>query len=205
MSRRQNGNFLTLKGYCPICGGKDCPVRIGYYYRYYVDIKIGKIILIPIVRYICRRKGKANLKDKTFSLLPYFLIPYHRFTIDSAMQVIGKKLIQGKTNKKIADEISYAFDPDTLFNFEERYVNYWIQFFRQTVLKLIAFLSSFNQDTSFLKGSDSMYNAWVYLDRFVNDSDGYAGATGFCQYFYEKQGGYRENPQFLFGTAYQFL
>jgi hypothetical protein len=73
------------------------------------------------------------------------------------------------------------------------------------VFKLIAFFSFCNQDTDFLKGSQGMYNAWVYLDNFKDDSVEYKGATGFSVYSYEKQGGYRVNPQFLFGTAYQFL
>ena len=120
------------------------------------------------------------------------------------MQIIGNKLVKCKSNKEIADEVFNSFDVNLNFNFEERYINYWIQLFRQTVLKLITFLEAFNQSTGFLKGDRAMYKAWIYLDRFSDDSGAYMGAAGFSVYSYEKQGGYRENPQFLFGTAYQF-
>ena len=196
--------FSDFSNYCPICGGKDCPVRIGYYYRYYIDIKTYKIFLIPIIRYLCRKKGRPKLKDRTFSLLPYFLIPYNRFTIDSGMLIIGSKLVKCKSNKEIADKVCNSFDINLNFNFEERYINYWLRLFRQTLFKLIVFLESFNQDTSFLKGNKAMYNAWNYLDNFFDDSGEYNGASGFSIYSYEKQGCYKGNPQFLFGTAYQF-
>jgi len=158
-----------------------------------------------VVRFLCRRKGKPKLKDRTFSLLPYFLIPYQKFTINSAMKIIGNKLVKGKSKKEIADDVYNSFDIDSNFNFEERYIDYWIKLFRQAVLKLMIFLDKNNQDTDFLKGNKSMHKALVYLNEFTDDTKRFRNATGFSVYYYQKQGGYRENPQFLFGTAYQFL
>ena len=159
---------------------------------------------MPIIRFLCRNKNKPKSKHKTFSLLPCFLIPYHRFGINEVMIIIGDKLVYAKSDKKIADKIYNSFDIND-FNFEERYVNYWFRFFRQTVLKLISILKSNNQDTDFLYGKEGLKKGWEYLNGFSNEVGKYRNAIGFSRYFYEMQGGYRKNSVFLFGTASQFL
>ena len=118
------------------------------------------------------------------------------------MIIIGNKLIKGRSKKEIADYVYNCFDSN--FNFEERYLDYWFQLFWQTILKLKTFLDKNNQDTDYLKGGTGMSKAWVYLNEFTDDTKEFKNATGFSQYYYRKEGGYRENPQFLFGTAYQF-
>ena len=196
--------FPKFNNYCPICGSKNCTVRIGYYFRYYIDIETGVILLIAITRYKCQRKGKASLKDKTFSLLPYFLIPYHRLTINSYMYIWRNKLIKNKSKSTISDEVTGSFKIDKELNYEERYIDRSLSLFRQTVSKIIDFLNRNNQDIIFLKGKEKLEEAWLFLATFKDDSGIYSGAPGFSIYSYEKQGGYRTNPQFMFGTAYQF-
>lgn len=197
--------FPEFTDYCPICGGKNCAVRIGYYYRYYIDIETEVILFIAIARYKCQRIGKPKLKDKTFSLLPYVLIPYHKFTINSYMYIWKNKLIRNKTTSEIADNVTGSFDIDNELNYEERYVKQSLRLFIQTVGKLQDFLIRNNQNIDFLKGKEKLKEAWMYLAAFKDDSGIYCGASGFSFYSFEKQGGYHTNPQFMFGTAYQFL
>jgi hypothetical protein len=154
---------------------------------------------------MCRRKARPKLKDLTFSLLPHVLIPYQSYTIDTMMDICGKSLEDDKSKKQIADEVLFQFDPDNDYNFEERYINHFLDLFQQTIFKLGIFLSSLNQNTDFLKGWEGLKAGWHYLNTFKDDSGIYTGAIGFSLFIYEKLGGYARNPQFLFGTAYQFL
>jgi hypothetical protein len=121
------------------------------------------------------------------------------------MYIWRNKLIKNKSKSKIADEITGSFSLDKELNYEERYVDQSLSFFRQTVSKLRDFLNRNSQNIDFLKGKEKLKEAWLYLATFKDDSGIYSGASGFSFYSYEKQGGYRTNPQFMFGTAYQFL
>ena len=84
MVKKGEWKFPDYSDKCPICGGRDCPVRIGYYHRRYIDIQLAIIILIPIARYKCRRKARPLIKDRTFLALTRYIIPllsvYHRFS-----------------------------------------------------------------------------------------------------------------------------
>jgi len=64
-----NINFML---HCPICRAGGCPQFIGYYYRHVIDEEGNYYKDFPIGRYKCRSRGK------TFSLLPYQLVPYRR-------------------------------------------------------------------------------------------------------------------------------
>jgi hypothetical protein len=121
------------------------------------------------------------------------------------MYVCGEKLVKGTPNKEIIQEILNSFDPDCQCNFEERYIKGILNLFLQTLFKLMSFLAGNNQDVEFLKGQERLKDCWHYLDSFTDDSGMYKGAVGLSGFSYEKQGGYRKNPQFMFGTAYQFL
>ncbi|MCI0512104.1 hypothetical protein L0128_02720 [candidate division KSB1 bacterium] len=55
---------------CPICGGVDCPLFIGVYYRQQVVINFNIYQHFPGMRFLCRDKGSLNSKHKTFSLYP---------------------------------------------------------------------------------------------------------------------------------------
>jgi hypothetical protein len=121
------------------------------------------------------------------------------------MYVCGLHIVHCKSSGEIMQAILDRFDTDVEFNFEERYLDDFLNLFSQALFKLNMFLSSNNQDARFLQGQEGLKNGWEYLNNFADDSGEYRGATGFSWFSYEKQGGYRQNPQFLFGTAYQFL
>ena len=121
------------------------------------------------------------------------------------MYICGEKIVKGRSSAEITQEVLDSFDLADELNFEVRYLNDMLNLFLQTLFKLNIFLSSNNQETTFLQGQERLRNGWEYLNRFTDDSGEYRKATGFSYFCYEKQGGYIKNPQFLFGTAYQFL
>lgn len=94
IASNNNWIFPNFNKKCPICGGKDCCVRIGFYYRYIYDSESHKLLYIPVARYLCRRKNK-NFKNKkahkTFSLLPSTIIPYHKYDIPAAIFIAEKR------------------------------------------------------------------------------------------------------------------
>lgn len=67
---------------CPVCGG-GCGYReIEPYYREVRELWPLRSGFVPVGRFQCRGKGKAG-KYPTFSMLPYQLVPYHRYTLGS--------------------------------------------------------------------------------------------------------------------------
>jgi hypothetical protein len=83
---------LDFSDECPMCGGKHCAVRIGYYYRQAIDIDLHNcriiIVHIPIARFLCKEINKPKHKHKTFSLLPDTLIPYNRISVILMMYIL---------------------------------------------------------------------------------------------------------------------
>lgn len=77
-------NFEAYLGeQCPICGKINCYTQIAEYYRNAISLFPYKKGIIPVARFLCNSTGR------TFSLLPYQLIPYHQYTVDS---IIGTLL-----------------------------------------------------------------------------------------------------------------
>ncbi len=66
---------------CPLCGGADCAVRLGLYYRRVVD-GVGHVYeAFGVPRYLCNRRGPNRSQDVTFSVLPSLLVPRRRFSL----------------------------------------------------------------------------------------------------------------------------
>jgi hypothetical protein len=64
---------------CPICGGNDCWREIAPYERKVIELMPYREGIIEVARFQCRTTGK------TFSLLPYWLAPYHQYTVRSIL------------------------------------------------------------------------------------------------------------------------
>ena len=63
-------------------------------------------VSFPIARFRCRQRGRKNPSHKTFSLLPYELIPYSKYSIDFVFQVLTSLYIEGKSQKEVLDFIT---------------------------------------------------------------------------------------------------
>lgn len=70
---------LELGTDCPICGGHACWREIAPYERKVVELMPYREGVIVVARFQCRATGK------TFSLLPYWLVPYHQYTVRSIL------------------------------------------------------------------------------------------------------------------------
>jgi hypothetical protein len=102
--------FPSYSKCCPICKGKHCAIRIGFYFRYAYDSVSGTIILLPIARYLCQRKGKAPKNaHKTFSLLPAQLVPYCLYDIPSLV-FMASLYLQGLSLMDITAEFMAKHD-----------------------------------------------------------------------------------------------
>jgi hypothetical protein len=79
-------DFLSFLGLtCPICGQQSCYREITPYWRYAIDLfPEFKKERIPVARFLCEER------ERTFSLLPIQLIPYHQYTVNA---VIGALLL----------------------------------------------------------------------------------------------------------------
>jgi hypothetical protein len=196
--------FPDFSDCCPICHGRDCAVRIGFYYRTAFDIFLMVYITdLPIARYKCQRKRKPLVKDLTFSLLPHCLIPYLKPTIPSFMDIIYDKYHHKKSTEKILDKLYMRIAVNS-FNLSARSLLRYYQLFHQTVIKIkLAW-----KENIFKPPPDFPYLTMHQITEYIQNypgTDNRPSALVMSDYYYQQQNGYFNNAQFLFGTAYQFL
>lgn len=195
---------------CPICGGKGCAIFIGYYERQVIDEKGTYYKAFPIGRYKCRRKGWSLVVDHvTFSLLPYQLVPYTRYSIPYIIKVLTLRHIEGKSIYQLQDYLA-SFD-----NGEEQYLDLngaSLYFFRALVLESIdKMLVSGNYPET--EKEFSQPGSLERLKMFIGFAESFEcfgakpsirGPCGLSYDFYLQGGGYFRNSYFLFGSPSQF-
>ena len=62
---------------CPVCGSHDCWRALTPYWRTVIELFPYREGRILVARFLCRTTGR------TFSLLPFWLAPYHKYTAAS--------------------------------------------------------------------------------------------------------------------------
>lgn len=70
---------------CPVCGVACGYREIDPYHREARELWPPRSGMVPVARFQCR--GTAG-KYPTFSMLPYQLVPYHRYTLSSMIQAV---------------------------------------------------------------------------------------------------------------------
>lgn len=126
--------FPNFSDKCPICGARNCAVRIGYYHRWVYIFKLKVKLYIPVARYLCRRKNKTRSQwkstHKTFSLLPSQLIPYRMYDLDSMLYIADSRLKKDDTFLDIATDIAaiaehpvISISTDTIMEYLEIFIN----------------------------------------------------------------------------------
>ncbi len=194
---------------CPICHGKGCAVRIGYYYRNAIQIqeKAWENFLhkIPVARFQCRRIRKPKYKHRTFSLLPDNLIPYYPYTIDTLIFTILQILLNNSTDKAL-ESIDKVSPEEMLLS--EKTLNRFLNIFHKARLKLILFSRKRrNKNNTF---PDLENYTEIEILHFIMEfsdlcfSDVSSNARKLSLFYYSEEGSYINNAHFLFGTAYQF-
>jgi len=92
---------------CPLCGAGDCAQFIGYYCRGVIDERGTYYNAFPIARYLCNGKETAlTVKDRTFSLLPYQLVPYSKYCIPFIVNVLMKVYGEDSSVKELLDYLA---------------------------------------------------------------------------------------------------
>lgn len=94
---------------CPICGKPGCYRPITPYWRYAIDLfPEFKKERIPIARFVCRRR------QRTFSVLPTQLIPYHQYTVNAVIGALLLGLQCRQRGQKGFYGASLVLDPESL-------------------------------------------------------------------------------------------
>jgi hypothetical protein len=103
-------DFLSFVGLiCPICGQQGCYRQISPYWRYAIDLfPEFKKERVPVARFVC------SSRERTFSLLPIQLIPYHQYTVNAVIGVLLLGLQCRRLGQKGFHGASVAVDPDSL-------------------------------------------------------------------------------------------
>jgi hypothetical protein len=103
-------DFLSFIGLsCPICGQEGCYREITLYWRYAIDLfPEFKKERIPIARFLCDKR------ERTFSLLPTQLIPYHQYTVNAVIGALLLVLECRQRGQKGFYGASVAVHPDSL-------------------------------------------------------------------------------------------
>jgi len=193
---------------CPLCGGHDCAKFIGYYYRGVIDEAGTYYKAFPVARFLCRRKGSTPVvRHKTFSLLPYQLVPYTKYSIPFIIKTLKLAYVEDNSVKELQDYLA---------GFQE---HQYIDFSRSSFYEFKAFI---------LKSIDKMLAGGYYqeaegelqephtnkrIKAFIEFSKGFTsdktipsirGPCALGYDFYIRGGGYLSNGYFLFGTPSQF-
>jgi hypothetical protein len=142
-----------------------------------------KGLLIPIARYLCRRKN-PHYKDKeahrTFSLLPSSVIPYKRYDVYSTLFIADGHYRQGNSNLTVVLDLIGHFEPEAA-GIDVSHIPRYIRLFESVCRKLSIYLQNI------------AYTDPLYTLSYLNKKE----LKTYALEFYEKFGKY------LFGTPSQ--
>lgn len=177
--------FPSYKKRCPICGGRNCAEEHGEYSRQAFDENNELIKDLPIKRYICKKKVV------TFSLLPYQLVPYSKYSIKLTTKVVDTWNKFGKNIYKTLDSITVGNVCEELYMIGASHIWYFLRLFEMARRKHLLWKK---------KSLD------YPLERFIRycSQDQYRYGETLSIRYYNGNGGYLNNSQFLFGRASQF-
>jgi len=128
-------DFPDYTDCCPLCQGENCAVRIGFYTRKQVVVDNKIYENVPIARWLCQRKGYKKSTHKTFSLLPFQLIPYHRHGLNFIVDTVNFHHRQGTSLERTKRLMSDMGVNDDL-SLENNHIHDFMNIFSQALLKL---------------------------------------------------------------------
>ncbi len=205
-------DFPDYRTCCPLCGGENCAVRIGFYKRKKVIVEYKIYEDVPIARWLCQRKGPGKPQHKTFSLLPYPLIPYHRHGLNIIVDTVNFHHHNGTTLEQTKAFIS-SNGVDTDIPLENNQIHDFMKIFSQALLKLttVAELKQQISQASYWDSSDPIgtmlnfiagYQTSFSTTQQLHASNAEQLALDFLYHFQTDDYCYRH---FLFGTPSQKL
>ena len=193
---------------CPICGAMGCAQFIGYYYRGVIDEKGTYYKAFPIARYLCNRKGTAlTVKHRTFSLLPYQLVPYTKYSIPFIINALKKVYGEDNSVKVLLDYLA-GFDPGKYIDLSVSSFYAFRAFILTSINKMMA-MGFYKESTASLQIPSEKQRIKIFLV-FAEDftccktNPKIRGPCALGYDYYMEEGGYMRNAHFLFGTPSQF-
>jgi hypothetical protein len=193
---------------CPVCGGKDCARFIGYYYRCVIDEKGTYYKAFPIARYLCNQKESAlSIKHRTFSLLPYQLVPYTKYSIPFIMSCLKKVYGEDSSVKELLDYLA-GFETGAYVELSTSVFHAFKAFILTCINKMSA-MGFYREAEAALQNPSRKQRIKAFLifteDFACHKADQpIRGPCALGYDFYLSNGGCFRNGYFLFGTPSQF-
>lgn len=146
-------------------------------------------------------------KGKTFSLLPYQLVPYIKYSIPFILKVLKARHIKGLSIYKIQEYID-SFGGDEYLTIDADQLLRFKQLLMEATNKILA--------TGFYTEAKKLFESTgpELLEKFIEFAKNFIcskidpcirGPCSLSLDFYLNGGGYINNAYFLFGTPYQFI
>jgi hypothetical protein len=193
---------------CPLCGGRDCAQFIGYYYRGVIDEKGTYYKAFPIARYLCNGKGTQQpVRHRTFSLLPYQLVPYSKYSIPFILNALKKVYGEDSSVKEFLDYLA-GFGTQEYIDLSASAFYAFRAFILTAIDKMLA-MGFYKEITAQLQTSCEGQRIRVFLffaEGFIcsKTDPEIRGPCALGYDYYMQDGGYMRNAHFLFGTPSQF-
>ena len=200
--------YVSFSLCCPLCKGKDCAVFIEYYEREVINEKGTYYKSFPIARYKCRGKGDERIvQHKTFSLLPYQLVPYTKYSIPFIIKALEARHEKGLSIYKLQEYLD-TFCRDIISIGAEHLLNFkYLITEAIDKIMILAYYQDFKDKVLYEDTEQGYLKAFFKFAKIFESFKIKPSIRGPCALgydFYIYSGGYLTNAYFLFGTPSQF-
>lgn len=205
----ETGASFQYKERCPLCGGKDCAEYLGCYYRGVTDERGTYYKAFPVFRFKCNGKGgESVVNHRTFSLLPYQLVPYTKYSIPFIINTLKKMTIEDKSIQEILNYWAGGNEYGTYFDMDQMRIRGFKRLLIQTIDKIL--ISGYYEEVT-AKFQSACENERIKV--FIEFSEEFCcyktepcvrGPCGVGYDYYLRGNSYTGNSHFLFGTPSQF-
>jgi len=199
---------MNFDDHCPLCKGKDCAKFHGYYTRKVVDENSTYFKEFPIARFKCYGKGFIKgCKGRTFSLLPYQLVPYIKYSIPFILKVLKARHIEGLSIYRVQEYIDSLCEGDILTLDADQFL--YFRLLVEGAIGKILVENNYKENKKFFE-----FTGEELLKYFIHFAEDFSchkidvcirGPCSLGLDYYLTGGGYLNNAYFLFGTPYQFI
>ena len=193
---------------CPLCGGIECAQFMGYYYRGVVDEKGTFYKAFPIGRFLCKGKGSDfKVKHRTFSLLPYQLVPYSKYSLPFILKILKERYVQAHSIKAIQDYLAGSQE-GIYMDLSTSGIHAFKDFILKSINKLLS--------SGYYPAAEEVLQVFSdakRIRRFIGFAEVFCchktepsvrGPCALAYDFYVQSGGPFGNGYFLFGSPSQF-
>ena len=208
---KQSYDFPDYSEQCPLCEGKDCAVRIGFYYRKQIVFEFNTYENVPIARWLCQQKGHRKPKQRTFSLLPSAFVPYHSRDLDLISETVKHKHQQETTTFEKTKSFISNKGIDTDISLENNQINDFQKIFTKAFTKLMAIpqLKQPIEQADYFQSNDPITTVISFINSYKSQFFTTANLKASnieklaFDFFFNFQTGCFFDRHFLFGTPSQ--